>query len=239
MAIPRVFFSSVLHSAKRVFTKCRCSSRGTLGKDFFAECPRFYPGQPFVHSANKVFPVANRHTSSAFKTQNKYTHAHGSSYQTEPTTTLVTFSSKLKLQILQSNDVERQLELDKKSTSAFDLSCVGGTFYPSPLLFKLCWVSIFCDDGSCKCAFRKISCPVYSPCLAYVRHCSHAYNYHCGQVDTPNNKDACFVGHMCCTKRNVEIEEKKHVFLSLKRTGRLSIVFRRETRKRGKVARDL
>lgn len=163
VAIPRVFFSSVLHSAKRVFTKCRCSSRGTLGKDFFAECPRFYPGQPFVHSANKVFPVANRHTSSAFKTQNKYTHAHGSSYQTEPTTTLVTFSSKLKLQILRSNDVERQLELDKKSTSAFDLSCVGCTFYPSPLLFKLCWVSIFCDDGSCKCAFRKISCPVYSP----------------------------------------------------------------------------
>jgi hypothetical protein len=130
----------------------------------FVECLRFCPRQTNVHSAKKVFPVANRHTNSAFKTQNKYTHAHGSSYQTEPTTTLVTFSSKLKLlQTLRSNDVERQLELDKKCTSAFDLSCVGGTFYPSPLLFKLCWVSIFCDDGSCKCAFRKISCPVYSP----------------------------------------------------------------------------
>lgn len=152
-----------LHSAKRVFTECRCSPRGTLGKDFFVECLRFFSRQTNVYSAKKVFPVANRRTSSAFKTQNKYTHAHGSSYQTEPTTTLVTFSSKLKLQILRSNDVERQLELDKKSTSAFDLSCVGCTFYPSPLLFKLCWVSIFCDDGSCKCAFRKISCPVYSP----------------------------------------------------------------------------
>jgi hypothetical protein len=55
--------------------------------------------------------------------------------QNEPTS-LINLSPR-KLQILQTNDVEGQLVPDRKSTSTFDLSCVGSTFYP----FLCKWVS--------------------------------------------------------------------------------------------------
>jgi hypothetical protein len=49
----------------------------------------------------------------------------------------------------------------------------------------LCMLGLFCD-GSCKCAFLKAIMFSLLTCLAYIRcYCSYAYNYHCGQGDTP------------------------------------------------------